>query len=102
MGYLGSSIDRLSREEAAELRVGGLSSNLQLALERAGIQPCMRCTLSRNTQPPSFGVFVQHRLRRPLLTLHPSQHMLTISEMFGRKHHQGMPIPCCQRNNAAI
>ena len=73
--HLRRSIDGLSRKEASEVRVGSLSSNLQLALQVG--DPALH-----EHPAPLLGVLVQYGLCWPLLTLQSTEQ--------------------CQRDNAGL
>ena len=71
--HLRRSIDGLSREEASEVRVCSLSSNLQLALQVG--DPALHEMHIVQEHPASFlGVLVQYGLCWALLTLHTIRH----------------------------
>ena len=66
---LGSSIDWLSREEASEVCMGSLCSNLQLALQ-VGDPALHEVHIVQEHPATLLGILVQDGLCRAFLTLH--------------------------------
>ena len=71
------SIDGLSREEASEVCVSSLSSNLQLALQ-VGDPALHEMHIVQEHPAALLGVLVQDCLCRPFLTLRVTMHFIVI------------------------